>query len=194
MLGVVPAFSAVMNGSAAPLNSRQKFQLFITDAVDPFDFAAAGVDAALEQRSNEFPGYGPGFGGYAKRYTASFADDFDVGLWGSAILPSVLHQDPRYFRSGHGSFMRRVGYAAASVIRCKGDNGRWQPNYSNVAGNLIAGGISNSYYPAADRGVGLTFQRGFTVIAEGAVGNFAVEFYPDVVSGWKRAFKRRHGS
>jgi hypothetical protein len=189
MLIIVPAFSAVLNGSAAPLNPRQKFSLFFDDATDPFDFAATAVDALLEQRQREFPGYGFGFTGYAKRYAASFADDFDGNLWASAILPSVLHQDPRYFRLGHGKFTHRIGYVALTIVRCKGDNGRWQPNYSSLAGTLIGGAISNAYYPAADRGVGLTFQRSVTVIGEDSVGNLAIEFYPDVAAYFKRRFK-----
>ncbi|MES2392056.1 MAG: hypothetical protein V4555_10475 [Acidobacteriota bacterium] len=186
MLGVVPAYSAVLNGQAVSLNPRQKFQLFFADAIDPFDFIATAADAGLEQYQNEFPEYGQGFKGYAKRYGAGYADDFDGGLWASAILPSVLHQDPRYFRLGHGSFVHRVGYTAAFLVRCRGDNGRWQPNYSNIGGNLIGGAISNAYYPSADRGVGLTFERGFTVAAEDSIGNFAVEFYPDFISFLKR--------
>ena len=70
---------------------------------------------------------------------------------GSAILPSILHQDPRYFYKGTGSITSRALYAISTVVICRGDNGRWQPNYSNVAGNLISAGISNLYYPASNR-------------------------------------------
>jgi hypothetical protein len=182
MLGVIPNFSAVMNGHAEPLTSRQKFSLYVKDAFDPFDFMTAGADAALEQHDNEYPEYGRGVSGYAKRYGASFADEFDGGLWASAILPSVLHQDPRYFRLGHGTFKGRLWYSVLSSVRCKGDNGRWQPNYSNLAGNMIGGAISNAYYPAADRGFGLTLQRGGTTAAEIALSSLAIEFYPDVIA------------
>ena len=118
----------------------------------------------------------------------AFADNFDGNFWGNAVLPSLLHQDPRYYRLGHGKVMHRILYAASTTVICKGDNGHWQPNISNVTGNLIAGGISNLYYPAADRGVGLTFQRGLTVTATGGLGALAEEFYPDVAS----YFSRRH--
>lgn len=182
MLGVVPAFTAVFNGHAVPLSPGQKFRLWLTDAIDPFDFAAAGVDAALEQHSNEYPEYGPGFSGYAKRYGASYADDFDGTLWGEALLPILLHQDARYFRLGHGSFEHRLGYSLLSAVRCKGDNGRWQPNVSNIGGNLIGGAVANVYYPSVDRGAALTFERGFTVTGEGLLGSLANEFYPDVAS------------
>jgi len=180
MLGVVPAFTAVFNGHAVPLSAGQKFLLALADGVDPFDFATSALDAALEQQQNEFPGYGSGFSGYAKRFGASYADDFDGELWSEGILPSLLHQDPRYFRLGHGGFRRRLGYSLLAAVRCRGDNGNWQFNTSNLGGNLVAGAISNAYYPAADRGLGLTFQRASIDAAEGLIQLIANEFYPDI--------------
>ncbi|HLI02657.1 MAG TPA: hypothetical protein VKU93_00190 [Terracidiphilus sp.] len=180
MLGVVPAFTAVFSGRAVPLSSSQKFRLALADGVDPFDFSVSAFDAALEQKNNEFPAYGSGWAGYARRYGASYADDFDGELWSEGILPSILHQDPRYFRLGRGSFRHRLGYSLLAAVRARGDNGQWQFNASNIGGNLIAGAISNAYYPAADRGAGLTLQRGSIDIAEGLVQLVANEFYPDV--------------
>jgi hypothetical protein len=190
MLGIVPAFNAVESGEAAPLSPGQKFDLWYHSSIDPFTFAVAGIDAGIEQAEDSYPEYHYGFVGFAKRYGASYADSVDGNFWGNAVLPSLLHQDPRYFRLGHGSFKRRLWYSAISTVRCKGDNGKWEPNYSNVAGNLIGGAISNAYYPASDRGVGLTLERGFTVTAEGAFGSLALEFYPDAIG----YLKRRHHS
>ena len=183
MLGVVPAFNTVFSGHAAPLTSGQKFGLYLHSSTDPFVFVITGVDAAYEQATDQFPEYRQGVKGYGKRYGAALADDLDGNLWGNAILPAVLRQDPRYFRMGHGTITHRVLYAAATTVICRGDNGKWQPNYSNVAGNFIGGAFSNIYYPPAERGVALTLERGATVTAEGALGSLAVEFYPDVV-GW----------
>jgi hypothetical protein len=116
MLGVVPAFTAVYNGSAVPLSSGQKFRLALADGVDPFDFATSAVDAALEQQSDEFPEYGLGWTGYAKRFGASYADDFDGELWSEGILPSLLHQDPRYFGGGSPiRCWRRCGRGATTA-------------------------------------------------------------------------------
>src|SRR5580698_1183712 len=98
-----------------------------------------------------FRGYGQGAQGYAKRFGASYTDGFVGTFLADAVLPSVLHQDPRYFYRGTGSIRSRALYAMASAVICKGDNGRWQPNYSNVLGNLAAAGISNAYYPASNR-------------------------------------------
>jgi hypothetical protein len=89
----------------------------------------------------------------------------------------VLHQDPRYFYKGTGRIASRALYAIASVVICKGDNGRWQPNYSNVLGDLAAAGISNLYYPASDRdGAELTIRNSLIGTAGGAVGNLFQEF------------------
>lgn len=180
MVGVVPAFTTVYNGHAAPLDAREKFRLWVADTADPFDFAAAGVDAAVEQHSHEFPEYGYGFSGYSKRYGASFVDDADGTFFAEAVLPSLLHQDPRYFRLGTGSIAHRLGYTLLSAVRCRGDNFHWQPNVSLLGGNLIGGAISNGYYPAANRGFGLTMERGFTVTGEDLLSSLATEFYPDI--------------
>lgn len=190
MLGLMPAFNAVLNGKAVPLTSGQKFKLFFRGSIDPFQFAIAGIDSAVEQAQDEYPEYGQGAKGYAKRYGASFTDSFDGNFWGNAVLPSLLHQDPRYFRLGHGKVLHRILYSATTTVRCKGDNGNWQPNYSNILGNFIGGAISNAYYPASDRGAVLTIERGITVSAEGILGAMAIEFYPDYTK-WRQRRRER---
>ena len=180
ILGVIPNFNTSNIQNAAPLSPGQKFGLALRGAIDPFSFVAAGLDAALEQAQNSFPGYGQGAEGYGKRVGAAYADGFSAGMFGGAIFPSLLHQDPRYFRKGSGGFGHRFLYAVVSTVRAKNDNGHWAPNYSNVLGNLAAGGVSNLYYPASDRGVELTFERALTVTAEGAIGAVFVEFWPDI--------------
>jgi hypothetical protein len=96
---------------------------------------------------------------------------------GSALLPSLLKQDPRYFYKGTGTTRSRVLYAIANAVVCKGDNGHWQADYSGIFGGLAAGGISNLYYPASDRnGVTLTFENALIGIAAGAAQNLFQEF------------------
>ena len=185
----MPNFNTSYVQDAVPLSPRQKFSLAFHSAVDPFVFFAAGVDAAYSQATNDFPGYGQGWGGYGKRFGASYADDFDGTMIGNAILPIILKQDPRYFRRGTGTFKSRLIYSISTTVWSKNDNGKWGPNYSNVLGNLAAGGISNLYYPSSDRGAGLTIERGLTVTAEGTLGALAYEFWPDVA---QRLFKGRH--
>jgi hypothetical protein len=180
IFGVIPNFTTSNVKDAATLSTRQKFNLALTGALDPFEFVVAAADAGLSQRGNDYPGYGQGAQGYAKRFGASYADNFSGTLLGGAVFPALLHQDPRYFRKGAGSFKNRILYAAAMTVICKSDSGKWVPNYSNVLGTIAAGGISNLYYPSTDRGVGLTFQRSLTVMAWGTVGTVFVEFWPDI--------------
>ena len=180
ILGVVPDFSTTNIHDAAPLSTGQKFQLALKGAVDPFAFVAAGLDAGIDQTQKNSPGYGGGMQGYSKRFASAYLDAMDGSILGDALLPSLLHQDPRYFRQGTGSFGSRFYHAVASAWRSKNDDGTWSWNYSNILGNIAAGGIANAYYPAQDRGAALTFQRAFTVTAEGSVGAVFFEFWPDI--------------
>ncbi len=176
VLGVIPNFYVSYVWNAAPLSSRQKFRLALRTSVDPINILGSGVIAGIEQWQNDFSGYGQGSAGYAKRFGASYADGFIGTMIGGAILPSLLHQDPRYFYKGTGSVRSRTLYAISTVVICKGDNGRWEPNYSNVLGNLASGGISNLYYPASNRGVQLTVDNWLIGTASGAIGALFQEF------------------
>ncbi|MBZ5570770.1 MAG: carboxypeptidase-like regulatory domain-containing protein [Acidobacteriia bacterium] len=179
VFGVVPNFYVTYeHGNAVPLTSKQKFELAWKTTVDPITFAMVGVIAGVQQAQNAFSGYGQGAEGYAKRYGASYADLVSGTLIGGAILPSLLKQDPRYFYKGSGSKRSRILYALASSVICKGDNGHWQANYSNIFGSLAAGGISNLYYPEKDRnGAGLTIETGLIGIGATAGVNVFQEFF-----------------
>jgi hypothetical protein len=189
IIGIVPNFNTSYVSDAVPLSPRQKLSLAFRSSVDPFVFFAAGVDAAIGQAQNSFAGYGQGWGAYGKYFGASYLDDFDGTMIGNAFLPILLKQDPRYFRLGTGTFKHRLLYSISTTFWCKNDNQKWGPNYSNVLGNLAAGGISNLYYPASDRGAALTIERGFTVTAEGTIGGFFDEFWPDIAH---KIFKGRY--
>jgi hypothetical protein len=180
VLGVLPSFSVVYGGYAPPLDAKQKFELAFRGSFNTYQFVAVGLVAAIGQAQDNFPEYGQGWEGYGKRYGAGYLDSFDGNIIGNAILPVLWHQDPRYFRMGTGSKKKRFLYSVISAVRCKGDNGKWQPSYSNIVGNLAAGGISNLYYPASDRGFGLTMERGVVVTAEGVIGTLIQEFVPDL--------------
>lgn len=180
VLGVFPGFNMSNIPDAVAMTPKQKFQLAFKTAIDPVTFVVAAVDAGISQWSNDFAGYHQGAEGYFKRWGASYADTFDGNMLGNAVFPSLFHQDPRYFRKGIGPKKNRLWYALLTTVRCKGDNGNWQPNVSNLLGNIAAGGIANLYYPSTDRGAGLTFERAFTVTAEGAFGAILLEFWPDV--------------
>jgi hypothetical protein len=177
VLGFIPNFYVSYEPHPVPLTSKRKFELAWKMTVDPVNLVMIGAIAGVEQAQNDFSGYGQGAQGYAKRYGAAFADSTISTFLGGAVLPSLLKQDPRYFYKGIGSPQSRILYAMASPVICKGDNGHWQPNYSNVIGSLAAGGISNFYYPAKDRnGAGLTFENGLIGLGAGAAANLFQEF------------------
>jgi len=177
ILGVLPNFYVSYVPNAVPLTAKQKFRLAWKTVVDPFSFVFVGGVAGVEQAQNHFNQYGQGAEGYAKRFGAGYADTVSSTFIGSAILPSLLKQDPRYFYKGSGSTGSRALYAIANSVICKGDNRRWQANYSAIAGALAAGGISNLYYPANDRnGVELTFENAAIGIGGTAVSNLFQEF------------------
>jgi hypothetical protein len=177
VLGIVPNFYVSYVPNAAPLNSKQKFKLAWKSTIDPVTILIVGGAAGVEQAQNHFRGYGQGAEGYGKRFGAGYADTVTSTFIGGAILPSLLKQDPRYFYKGTGSNGSRILYAIANSVICKGDNRRWQPNYSNILGNLAAGGISNLYYPAENRdGAGLTFENAAIGIGATAIANLFQEF------------------
>jgi hypothetical protein len=180
VLGVMAAFNTTNDRAAAPLTSRQKYQLFFKSATDPWAFLLSAAGAGIDQADDSFPEYGQGAQGYGKRFGAAYADYFTGNFFGNAVLTSLLHEDPRYFQKGTGSYTRRALWAASGTVWCKRDKGTWGPNYANVFGNLIGSSISNVYYPESDRTVKGTLERGFTVTAQGIIGSEVIEFWPDI--------------
>jgi len=176
VLGFVPNYYVSYVPDAASLNTKQKFELAWKTTVNPITFALTGAAAGLEQMQDQYGGYGQGAQGYGKRYGATYADVVTGNFIGAALLPSLFKQDPRYFYKGTGSKKSRVLYALANSFITKGDNGKWQANYSGLMGSMAAGGISNLYYPASDRGVGLTFENVAITIAAGSAANILQEF------------------
>ena len=179
-LGVVPSFNIVYDKNVPPLTPKQKIHIAFHSATDPVTFVVAGLNAAYDQATDGFPGYGQGAAGYGKRFGAAYADSFDGTMIGNAFFPILMKEDPRYFRMGTGTFRKRFLYSLSTTVWCRRDSGTMGPNYANVLGNLAAGGIANLYYPASDRGAGLTFERGLVVTAEGALGGLSNEFLPDL--------------
>ncbi len=177
LAGFLPNFFVTYDWHAAPLSPRQKYELAWRTTLDPASLIVDGAIAGVQQAQNDYSAYGQGAAGYGKRFGAAFADSAVGDFLGGAILPSLLHQDPRYFCKGTGTIQRRALYALSAAVICHGDNGHWQPNYSGVFGDLAAGGISNLYYPSANRnGARLTFENGLLGVVGDAVGNVIQEF------------------
>jgi hypothetical protein len=188
VMGVMATFNTTSNRNALPLSPKQKFQLFFKGETDPWPFFLAGVVSGIGQADDSYPEWGQGMQGYAKRFGAAYSDAFIGNFFGNALLPSIMHEDPRYFQKGTGSFTRRALWAASSTVWCRRDNGSWGPNYANVGGNLIGSAIARAYYPASERTVSDTISDGLTVSAEGIVGSEVIEFWPDIA----RHYKRKH--
>jgi hypothetical protein len=177
IFGFIPNFYVSYDRDALPLNTKQKFRLAWKTTLDPFTVVGVGALAGIEQATNTFDGYGQGAEGYFKRLGASYADAVTGTFIGSAMLPSLLKQDPRYLYKGTGGTRSRLLYALASPVICKGDNMRWQPNYSNVAGAFASAGISYLYYPTSDRnGAGLVVQNSLIRLGEVAFEGVLQEF------------------
>lgn len=177
VLGVFPNFYSTYDWNAPPMEAKQKFQLALRSMIDPMAFAGAAGVAGAEQYFGVFSAYGGGIQGYSKRYAAAYANDFSGRMFSSAIFPSIFHQDPRYFYRGSGSIRTRAFYALAAAVIARGDNGHWQPNYSEILGNFAAGAVSNLYYPASSRGVMLTIGNGLIETAGRAGTNLVREFF-----------------
>jgi hypothetical protein len=176
VLGIAPDFYSSYIWDAAPLDAQQKFVLASKSAFDPIAFLSIGAVAGIEQARNIYPGYHQGAEGYARRYGASFADEAIGRFFASAIYPSLLRQDPRYFYKGSGTTTERAGYAISRAFITRGNNGKSQPNYSLLLGRLTAGAIANLYHDPSDRGAALTFENAFLNIAGHAFDNLAREF------------------
>src|SRR5579863_1420202 len=151
VLGVFPNFFVTYEPNAAPLTARQKFELGWKTFVDPVPILFSGVGAGIQQARKSYPEYGQGLEGFSKRFGANYADRVDDVLIGHVLMQSVFHQDPRYFYKGAGSVGSRALYAIATAFVAKGDNGHWQPAYSDILGGLGSYGISTLYRPGTSR-------------------------------------------
>jgi Carboxypeptidase regulatory-like domain len=177
VLGIIPNFYVTYDSNPVPLFPKQKFELAWKSASDPITLLGVGVLAGIAQASDLWGAYGQGAQGYAKRFGASYANVFGATFIGGAIMPSLLKQDPRYYYKGTGSKRSRILYALANSVICKGDNGRWQPNYSNIAGSFGGAGLEALYIPANDRrGGGFIVSAALIRLGETSLAGVLQEF------------------
>ena len=176
VLGVIPNFYSAYNWNAPPLNARQKFALAFRSEIDPVTLVGAAAVAGAEESRKMYPGYGGGISGFGKRFGAQYTNDWGSRMIGSALLPSLFHQDPRYFYKGTGSTRSRAFYAIKSAFICRGDNGRDEFDFSHILGDFAAGGLANLYYPEANEGAGLIATNALIEIGGMAGTNLLREF------------------
>jgi hypothetical protein len=184
VFGVLPNYRTI-DGTIpfSPISTRRKFIIASKDTFDWPSYILAGAFAGISQLDNSNPSFGQGLKGYAKRYAASVADQ-DIGnFMTEAIMPTLFHQDPRYFRKVNGSIKGRLGYAATRVLVGRTDSGKWTFNASEVLGNGIVASLGNAYYPD-ERGLTSTLQRMGTQIGTDAISQVLKEFWPDIKRKW----------
>jgi len=180
IFGVVPAYSITDAKNSPPLTSKDKFHLFVSGTLDPFPFVVYGIQAGVEQANGTHDGYGQGAAGYARRFGAALGDGTSARFFSTYAFPSLLHQDPRYFRKGEGSGWSRLRYSISRGFVTRSDAGKTQPNWSNLMGKFTGAGLSNLYYPPEDRGASLTLSRVAISLSYQMLGNVAIEFWPEI--------------
>ena len=188
LFGIMPNYGTIYNAAdARPMTAGDKFKLasrYFNLYTVGFVAFRAGVDQAVDSKDE----YGQGAQGYGKRFGADFADGLSNSFFVTAVFPSLLHQDPRYYRRGEGSGFSRMAYAASRVLITRQDSGRKMFNFSEVSGNAASSGLSTAYYPDNERTAGDFAVRAGIQIAYDAGFNILKEFYPDL----EKKFRKKH--
>ena len=187
ILRFIPNTYVVYDPHPEPLTAKMKFHMAYKSLTNPFFFGRTTAWAGFQQARDNPSEWQQGAEGYGKRLGAGFADAATGSLITNAILPSLLHQDPRYFYQGTGTKWSRARHAMSAPFVCKGDNGAWQPNYSQWGGSLISYSISTAYYPSSDRTAGHVFQTFGIDMGLHVVSSLAQEFIFN-----KLTSKRKH--
>lgn len=189
MFYVMPNYLTVDGQSQVkPVSWKEKFSMAAKGSFDPYEFTIVGIVAGIRQAQNSTPDFGQGMEGYAKRYGAAFADQVSGNVMVGGVYPTILKIDPRYFRLGNGSFVRRFGYGISRIFVARTDSGHSMFNVPEFAGNATAIAISNVYYPPSDRSFSASFSGWGTQMGLDALGNQLKEFWPDV----HHYLQRRH--
>ena len=177
VLGFVPNFYVAYSRDPAPLFPKQKFKLAYRSVIDPVTFLGVAFLAGIQQAADQYHGYGQGAAGYGRRFGEDYGDVVAGTFIGSAILPSILHQDPRYFYQGTGSKKSRVVHALENAVVARNDRSKkWEPNYSNIIGSFAAAGISYSYSPGSDRNTSAYLENALIRVGESSVAGLVQEF------------------
>lgn len=178
VFGFIPNFYVTYGRDPAPLFWRQKFDLANKSVIDPVTFLGVAFLAGIEQAADQPGGYGQGAAGYGRRFGAGYGDVIFGTYIGSAILPTVFHQDPRYFYLGPDySKKQRLAHALLNSVEARNDRTKkWEVNYSGILGSAAAGALSYAYDPASDRTTGLLLQNIFVRLGESSVAGMLQEF------------------
>jgi hypothetical protein len=187
---VVPAFNVTYQTKFQPMTGRAKFDEWLDGTYDPRGLALYAAESATLEYSNTdgFCGYGKGWTGYGKCFGSMEADANISSFTGDFLFPVIMHQDPRYFRLGEGSFGKRLFYAISRVFITHSDSGHWVFDSSALSGTVIGAAASNLYYPAQDRGFSDSVSRAGLDLGNTALFNAAAEFWPDISHKLRQVF------
>ena len=180
VLGRRSVFFPELAFDRGPLTTKKKLELAVDETIAPSRLMGSAFTSGIGQARNALPGYGQEWGGYGKRFGSSVASNASSHLFGTFLLPSVLHQDPRYFVKFFGSPGNRVRYAVERVLVVRTDEGRETFNWSGLLGGLMAEGLANSYLPDGERTAGKTFSRFGIRVGFGLLDNVVKEYWPTI--------------
>ena len=166
--------------SVGPLSAKQKFELFADESVAPSRFLSSAAGAGIGQAQNSLSGYGQGAGGYGKRFGSSMATAASNNFFGTFVISSALHRDPRYFVTLHGGMGYRIGYALSRIVVARKDDGRNAANWAGMLGPLLAESLATSYLPVKEQTAGRTFQRYGIRIGLNTASNALREYWPSI--------------
>jgi hypothetical protein len=180
---VIPNYRAVSADMRLPAQRvKEKFWLATQDSFDYSAFVLAGLLAGYSQATNSSPEFDDGAAASGRYYWHSFADEAVGNYFTEAIVPSLTHEDPRYYTLGriHGGFLRRAGYAVSRLVITRPDSGGTTFNFSEIVGNAFGAGVSDLYYPRQERTMGQTGAKWATQIGIDGIANLLKEFWPDI--------------
>jgi hypothetical protein len=180
VLGRPSIFFPNLAASRGPLSKKQKFELFADESIAPSRFVSSAFGAGIGQARDSLPAYGEGIGGYGKRFGSSMATAASNNFFGTFLIASLLHRDPRYFVTLHGGFGYRIGYALSRIVVAPADNGRLGANWPGMVGPLLAESLANSYLPVKEQTAGRTFQRYGLRIGLNTASNALREYWPSI--------------
>jgi hypothetical protein len=180
ILGRKSTFFPSIATSKGPLSSKQKFELFADESVAPSRFISSAAGAGIGQARNSLAGYGQGMGGYGKRFGSSMATAASTNFFGTYVIASALHRDPRYFVTLRGGAGHRLAYALSRIVVSRTDDGRNAANWPGILGPLLAESLANIYLPVKEQTAGATFQRYGMRVGLYTASNALREYWPTI--------------
>jgi hypothetical protein len=166
--------------SSGPLSPGQKLELAARNSISLAALVGAGVGAGVNQARNSPAGYGQGAEGYGKRFGAGMARNASSQVFGTFLLASALHQDPRFYVKGHLNFGESIKYSIRRVFITRSDSGEQVVNWSGLIGPAMAEGLANAYYPDSYNSAANTFSRYGYDLMWIAGANLLREYWPKI--------------